>query len=57
MTTRQENQRLSEIAVKPVFRTVDGLSVRFAESDQRGADALLSGSCWDSKRHSVVDLP
>jgi len=41
MTTRQANQRLSEIAVKPEFRTVDGLSIRFAESDRRGADALL----------------
>jgi pimeloyl-ACP methyl ester carboxylesterase len=41
MTTRQQNQRLSEIAVKPAFRTVDGLSIRFAESDRRGADALL----------------
>jgi hypothetical protein len=28
MTTRQENQRLSEIAVKPAFRTFDGLSIR-----------------------------
>jgi hypothetical protein len=57
VSPRQENQRLSEIVVKPAFRTVDGLSVRFAESDQRGADALLSESGWDSKRHSVVDLP
>jgi len=41
MTTRPENQRLSEIAVKAAFLTVDGLSIRFAESDRRGADALL----------------
>lgn len=41
MTTGQENQRLSEIAVKPAFRRVDGLSIRFAESGRRGADALL----------------
>jgi pimeloyl-ACP methyl ester carboxylesterase len=32
---------LTEIAAKPAFRNVDGVSVRFAESDERGADALL----------------
>ena len=41
MIAGQENQRLSEIAVKPAFRRVDGLSIRFAESGRRGADALL----------------
>ena len=41
MTTRQQDQPLSEIAVKLTFRTVDGLSIRFTESDRGGADALL----------------
>ena len=30
-----------EIASKPTFRTIDGLSIRFVESDRREADALL----------------
>ena len=41
MTTRQQNQRLSEIAVKPQFRNIDGVSVRFVESTPTTTDALL----------------
>ena len=41
MTTRQQNQRLSEIAVKPTFRIIDGVSIRFVESDPANTDALL----------------
>jgi pimeloyl-ACP methyl ester carboxylesterase len=41
MTTLQQNQRLSEIAVKPTFRIIDGVSIRFVESDQRDSSALL----------------
>jgi pimeloyl-ACP methyl ester carboxylesterase len=32
---------LSEIAALPTFRTIDGVSIRFVESDRRDADALL----------------
>jgi pimeloyl-ACP methyl ester carboxylesterase len=32
---------LSEIAGEPSFRTIDGVSIRFVESDRREADALL----------------
>ena len=41
MTTRQQTQGLSEIAGKPIFRTIDGVSIRFAESDPGNSDALL----------------
>ena len=41
MTTYQQKQRLSEIAAKPTFRTIDGVSIRFVESQARNADALL----------------
>jgi pimeloyl-ACP methyl ester carboxylesterase len=41
MTTHRRNQRLSESAGKPTFRTIDGVSVRFAESEPGGPDALL----------------
>ena len=34
-------QSLSEVATKPAFRTIDGVSIRFVESDRRNADALL----------------
>jgi len=34
-------QSLSEIAAKPTFRSIDGVSIRFVESDQRNAHALL----------------
>ena len=32
---------LGEVAGKPAFRPVDGVSIRYVESDQRNADALL----------------
>jgi pimeloyl-ACP methyl ester carboxylesterase len=32
---------LSDIASEPAFRRIDGLSIRFVESDPRNADALL----------------
>lgn len=41
MTRRQRTQLLSEIAVKPTFRIIDGVSIRFVESDPGNADALL----------------
>ena len=41
MATSQPDRRLSEIAAKPTFRTIDGVSIRFVESDRRDADALL----------------
>jgi pimeloyl-ACP methyl ester carboxylesterase len=41
MTTRQQNQRLSEIEGKPTFRIIDGVSIRFVESDPGDSDALL----------------
>src|ERR1700722_6776268 len=41
MTKAQRNQALSEIAGKPTFRTIDGLSIRFAESAPGDSDALL----------------
>src|SRR5262245_15479126 len=34
-------QPLAALAAEPTFRTIDGLSIRIAESDRRGADALL----------------
>jgi pimeloyl-ACP methyl ester carboxylesterase len=39
--THRRIQPLSEIAATPTFRTIDGVSVRFAESDARMTDALL----------------
>ena len=41
MTRRQQNQRLGEIAVKPTFRSIDGVSIRFVESAPASTDALL----------------
>ena len=41
MTTRQQNQRLSEIEGKPTFRIIDGVSNRFLESDPGDSDTLL----------------
>jgi len=41
MTTRQQNQRLSEIEGKPTLRIIDGVSIRFVESDPGDSDALL----------------
>ena len=37
----RSSQPLREIAATPTFRTVDGVSIRFVESDRRDADALL----------------
>jgi pimeloyl-ACP methyl ester carboxylesterase len=33
--------QLADLAAKPTFRTIDGLSIRFVESEPRDADALL----------------
>ena len=41
MTAQPRDQRLNRIAAKPTYRVIDGLSIRFAESDHRNADALL----------------
>jgi len=41
MTTRQQNQGVGEIALKPTFRSVDGVSIRFVESAPASTDALL----------------
>ena len=41
ITTRHENRPLSELAAKPTFRFIDGVKVRFVESDPRPSDALL----------------
>ena len=41
MTTDRRNQRGGEMAVKPTFRIIDGLSIRFVESEPRSRDALL----------------
>jgi pimeloyl-ACP methyl ester carboxylesterase len=43
MKTCQQNQRLSEIAVEPTFRIIDGVSIRFVESAPGNSDALLLG--------------
>ena len=39
--TDRPARTLKEIAAEPTFRTIDGVSIRFAESDRRDADALL----------------
>src|ERR1700754_1979721 len=39
MTDRTRS--LGDIAAKPMYRTIDGVSIRFVESDKRDADALL----------------
>lgn len=41
MTPDQRQQSLGEIAARPTFRTIDGLSIRFVESEPRNTDALL----------------
>jgi pimeloyl-ACP methyl ester carboxylesterase len=41
VTTHQQNERLSKIAAKPTFRLIDGVSIRFVESDSADTDALL----------------
>jgi hypothetical protein len=39
--TRNDMNDASNMAIQPRFRTIDGLSVRYAESEPRDADALL----------------
>ena len=39
--TERTARPLSEIASEPTYRTIDGLSIRVAESDRRETDALL----------------
>src|SRR5262245_9014588 len=39
--TNRAAKSLSEIAAKPEYRTIDGLSIRYVESEQQNADALL----------------
>ena len=39
--THRHGQSLSDIAGKLTFRTIDGVPIRFAESDRRDGDALL----------------
>src|SRR5262245_24309578 len=39
--TLRAAQALIEIAAEPAFRTIDGLSIRFVESERRDVDALL----------------
>src|SRR5262249_20592802 len=41
MTTYQQSQGLTATAAHPTFRVIDGLSIRFVESDPRSTDALL----------------
>jgi pimeloyl-ACP methyl ester carboxylesterase len=41
MTTSKQRQCLPEIGSTPKFRNIDGVSIRFAESDWPGPDALL----------------
>jgi pimeloyl-ACP methyl ester carboxylesterase len=41
MTSPQGKQSLSQIAVNPTFRIIDGVSIRFVESDAANTDALL----------------
>jgi pimeloyl-ACP methyl ester carboxylesterase len=48
MTTPQQNQRLSDIAVKPTFGVTDCVSIRFVDSDPANTDALvLTLDCTD----------
>jgi hypothetical protein len=37
----ERNRTGKDITDAPTFRTIDGLSIRFAESEPRGVDALL----------------
>src|SRR5262245_40949538 len=48
MSRMMNEQRLNETAATPGFRTVDGLSIRFAESEPRNTDALLLSPCPES---------
>src|SRR2546426_4592712 len=57
MTTRQQNQRLSEIASKPTFRIIDGVSLRFVESDPGNLDALLQFEVHNVRRSQSRSPP
>jgi hypothetical protein len=50
---RRPNQRLSEIAGKPTFRIIDGVSIRFVESDPGSSEALLL-SPWPESLFAYV---
>jgi pimeloyl-ACP methyl ester carboxylesterase len=39
--TNRTARPLSEVAIEPRFRDIDGVSIRFAESERRDADGLL----------------
>ena len=39
--TKERDQRLGKLAARPTFRTIDGLSIRFVESEPRPSSALL----------------
>jgi pimeloyl-ACP methyl ester carboxylesterase len=41
MTTNEQDRSLNELARTPIFRVVDGVSIRFGESAARSSDALL----------------
>ena len=41
MKALQQNQSLGEIAAKQAFRIIEGVSIRFVESDPGSSDALL----------------
>jgi hypothetical protein len=41
MAIRRQNQSLSKIAGNPVVRFIDGLPIRFVESDPGSSHALL----------------
>jgi hypothetical protein len=47
---------LGEVAAPPPFRTIDGVSIRFAESDQRNVDACssLRGQRSTTERHVLA---
>ena len=41
MRALRKDQSLGQIAAKPTFRVIDGVSIRFVESDPGESDALL----------------
>ena len=41
MMIHRRDQRLGELAATPTYRTIDGVSIRFVESEPRESDALL----------------
>jgi hypothetical protein len=54
--THQREQLLNEIAAKRTFRTIDGLSIRFVESEWRHANALVL-SPWPESVPAIVGSP